>query len=73
MLTAALLVTVIGADIGEVDVTVANDPATVMGELDNIAFGVKEEQGLCRADRKAGVGALAAAGNFGTDLVFKDL
>lgn len=61
------------SSIGEVDVAVADNPATVVGKRDNVALRVEEEKGLGGADRKAGVCALATGSNLGTDLVLQDL
>lgn len=59
--------------VGEVDVAIADDPVAVVGKGDDVALRVEEEQRLCRADGEAGVCALAAGGDFGADLVLKDL
>ena len=73
LLAATLLVAILSADVGEVDVAVANDPAAVVGELDDVTLGVKEEERLCGADGETGVGALAATGDLGPDLVLENL
>lgn len=52
---------------------ITDDPVAVVGKGDDVALRVEEEQGLCRADGEAGVCALAARGDFGADLVLKDL
>ncbi|KAL1840911.1 hypothetical protein VTK73DRAFT_3638 [Phialemonium thermophilum] len=58
---------------GEVDLAVADDPAALLGELDDGALGVEEEEGLGGGEREGGVGALAAAGDLGADLGGEDL
>lgn len=59
--------------LGEVNVAIANDPATVVGEFYNVAFGFEEEERLCRADGQLGVSTFATACDFGADLILKDL
>lgn len=46
--------------VGEADLAVLEDPAALLGEGDDVALGVEEEEGLCGADGQARVGALAA-------------
>lgn len=70
---ATLLVGIGGCSVGEVNVAVTNDPAAVVGELDDVAFRVEEEEGLGGADGETGVCALTAAGDFRADLVLEDL
>jgi len=45
----------------------------MFGKLDDISLGVEEQKGLGGADGKAGVCALAAAGDLGANLVLQDL
>jgi len=58
---------------GEEDLAVPNDPAAVVGELDDCALRVEEKQRLGRAQRQRRVGALAARGDLGADLRRQDL
>lgn len=59
--------------LGEVNVAIADDPTTVMGEFHDVAFGFEEEERLCRADGQLGVSTFATACDFGADLVLKNL
>jgi Na+-translocating ferredoxin:NAD+ oxidoreductase RnfA subunit len=69
-----VLVTILTfSSIREVNVAIANNPATVASKGNNVAFGIQEEEGLCRANRQARIRALAAGSNLGTNLVLEDL
>lgn len=59
--------------IGEEDLAVLQNPAALLGKGNNVALGVEEEEGLRGADGQAGVGALAARGDFGADLKRQNL
>lgn len=61
------------AGVGEVDVAVADDPAAGLGELDDGALRVEEEEGLGAVDGQAGVCALGGGGDLGADLGGEDL
>jgi hypothetical protein len=54
-------------------VAILDSPTTVFGKCQNVAFGVKEEKRLGRADGQAGVCPFAAAGDFGANLVLENL
>lgn len=57
----------------EVDAAVFNEPAAVLGEGDDGAFAVEEEEVFGARDREAGIGDFAARGDFGAYLGYEDL
>lgn len=73
MVLALMMTLVFISCVGEVYVPIPHAPASVLGKLNNIAFGFKEEKALGRADWQAGIRTLATASDFGADLVLQDL
>lgn len=59
--------------IWEENVTISDRPSPLPGKLDDVALRIEEEERLGRADGEAGVGAFAATGDFGADLILKNL
>lgn len=59
--------------VGKVDAAVTNGPIPVLGELDNGAFAVEEEEIFGVEDGEGGVGFFGARGDFGADGVDEDL
>lgn len=57
----------------EVYPSIAEDPAALLGKLNNCAFGLQEEEVLGVRDGKGGIGLLRAIGDFAADSTNKNL
>lgn len=73
ILFLGVIIASISPVIWEVNMSVLDDPAAMLSELNDISFGVEEQKRFRGANREARVSPFAAASDLRADLVLENL